>query len=325
MSRREVRAGQTIKLRARFKDDLDDVAQASDVYIHLYEADVTEYALGNAYTVSGTPSYLGEGIYEYQFAVPEDGLDGMWHDQWEGVLTSQTLSGLFEFEVSASGIIDEIPAQLYVNNIVQITVSSGVQATDGTSLADEFEFEFLTTTSPSYTNIRKVRLDVGAYIQQLEDDVIQLAILESSIEADILSFNTTTINTSVYLHARRQWVTCSSASVLLDNTGRQLLKSKSLDNLRVEYNVNGINNTLDKLTDCLNRWEPQLLSGGGAKAIRNPQYVIKGDLDPDRPVVSRQWQSTEIGTLSRRVPVANEARKPAGRRRYLRTYRKKNW
>ena len=249
----------------------------------------------------------------------------MWHDQWEGVLTSQTLSGLFEFEVSASGIIDEIPAQLYVNNIVQITVSSGVQATDGTSLADEFEFEFLTTTSPSYTNIRKIRLDVGAYIQQLEDDVIQLAILESSIEADVLSFNTSTINTSVYLHARRQWVTCSTASLLLDNTGRQLLKSKSLDNLRVEYNVNGINNTLDKLTDCLNRWEPQLLSGGGAKAIRNPQYVIKGDLDPDRPVVSRQWQSTEIGTLSRRVPVANEARKPAGRRRYLRTYRKKNW
>ena len=324
MSRREVRAGETIPLRVRFKDDLTDPAQAGSVYVHLYEPETTEFELENAHTVSGIPTYLGEGIFEYSFTVPDDGPDGIWFDQWEGLLTGQELEGLFSFEVSASGVIDQLPAQLYNNNLVQITVSSGIRATDGTALAEDYEFEFMTTTSPSYTNVRKVRLEVGAFLAQVEDDAIQTAILEGSLEADILTFNTIKINENLYNHARREYVTCLASSMLLNNVSI-LLKSKTLDNFRVEYDTAGMQKALDRVLDCLNKWEPQLLSGGGAKAIRSPRYMVKGALDPDRPAVSRMWQSTEMGTISRRIPVANDARRPAGNRRFLRTYRKKLW
>ena len=325
MSRRKVRAGETIPLRARFRDDLTDPAQASSVYIHLYEPETTEFELTNAYTVSGVPTYLGEGIYEYEFAVPSDGPDGIWFDEWEGVLTGQDLTTRLSFEVSASGVIENLPAQLYNNNIVQITVSSGIQAIDGSSLTEDFEFEFLTITSPSYTNTRKVRLEVGAFIPSIEDDTLQTAILEASLEADILTFNSTKINDALYQHARREYVTCAASALLLHNIGSLLLKAKTLDNLHTEYDTKGVQKTLDKLTGCLEKWEPQLLSGGGAKSIRSPQYVVKGEQDPDRPAVSRMWQSTELGTISRRIPAANDARRPAGNRRFLRTHRKKYW
>ena len=325
MSRRQIRAGQIIPLRARFRDDLSDPAQATNVYIHLYEPDTETFIPANAYLASGVPTYLGEGIFEYQFDVPDDGPDGTWWDEWKGTLTGQELTSMFSFEVSASGLITELPAQLYNNNIVQVTIAKEIEATDGSSMDEDYEFEFMTTTSPSYTNTRKIRLEIGGFIGNLEDDVLQQAILEGSIEADILTFNTDRINNSLYLHARREYVTCLTSTIVLQNLGTYHLRAKTLDNLRVEYDTSGITNALNRLTDCLNKWEPQLLAGGGAKAIRSPQYVIKGEYDPDRPNISRSWQSTEWGAISRRMPVANDARKPAGHRRYLKTYRKKFW
>lgn len=326
MSKREVRAGQTIKLRARFRDDLNEAAEASGVYVHLYEPDITDdFIPANALVVSGVPTYLGEGIYELEYTVPGDGPDGIWHDQWEGTLTGQVLSGLFQFDVSASGVIDQLAGQLFQNNLVQVTVLSGILSLDGEQLQEDYTFDFLTTTNPSYTNTRKVRLVIGSHIANLEDDTIQTAILEASIEADVLDFSQSHTNEDLFKHARREYVTCSAAALLLDNTGGFMLRAKTLDNLHVEYDTSGLQKTLDRIYECLNKWEPQLLAGGGAKAIRAPQGVVKGELDPDRPVVSRMWQSTEWGTVSRRVPVANDARKPAGKRRYLRTYRKKWW
>ena len=327
MSRREVRAGQAISLRARFRDDLEDPAQATSVYIHLYEPDTTVFDLSNAYTVSGVPTYLGEGIFEYEFTVPDTGPDGDWWDEWHGSLTGQDLTSRFSFEVSASGVITELPAQIYPNNIVQVTIAKEVEATDGSTLDEDYEFEFMTTITPAYTNVRKVRLEIGGFIAALEDDVVQQSILEGSLEADVLSFTSTgsIINNSLYTHARREYVTCLVSTMLLHNLGTYMLQAKSLDNLSVKYDTSGMQKMLSRLIDCLDKWEPQLLSGGGAKAIRSPQYLVKGDLDPDRPNVSRMWQSTEWGSISRRMPLANDARKPTNHRRFLKTHRKKYW
>lgn len=327
-SARGVRAGQTIKLRARFRDDLGDGAPASDVYVHIFEPDVTDLDdLTQATVVSGVPTHLGEGIYEYQYATPPTGPDGIWHDSWEGILTGQPLLADFSFELSASGIIESVPeSQLYENNLVLVTVASGIRAIDGTSLVDEFEMEFMTTTNPSYTNIRKVELAVGGLLPTtLPDTTIQTAILEASIEADLLSFRATKINTGLYRHARREYVTCLASRNLLSNLGSGALKSKTLDNLRVEYDNQALTKVLDRIEDCLGRWEPQLLAGGGAKSVAQPAGVVKGELDPDRPIVSRMWQSTEDGTISRRVPAANTRERPQNHRRSLRTWRKKWW
>jgi hypothetical protein len=88
VSGRSVRAGETILLRARFKDDLGDPAQAGDVFVHVFEPSTDTTDLTEALVVSGVPTFLGQGIFEYSFDVPDCGPDGTWTDQWEGELTS---------------------------------------------------------------------------------------------------------------------------------------------------------------------------------------------------------------------------------------------
>lgn len=326
MARRAVRAGETIRLRTRFKDDLGDPAEAGSVYVHVFEPEEEDFELVDAHTVSGVPTYLGEGIFEYEFTVPGTGPDGIWYDAWQGTLTGQSLTAILSFEVSASGVISELPeTQLYTNDVVGVTIASGIQATDGSSLESSHEFEFMTTISPGYTNIRKVLLRTGSFLTSLEYDVLQTAILEASIEADTLTFSRTQVNLNVFRHARREFVTCLASSMLLNNLANGSLKAKTLGDLHVEYNTQGLMDTLQGIEDCMSRWEPQIMAGGGAKAKQNPKMVVKGEYDPDRPAVSRMWQSTDEGSVSRRIPAANTREQLTGQRRHLRTYRKRRW
>jgi hypothetical protein len=299
------RAGDTIHLRTQFKDDYGDEAQASNIVVHIYEPDADYWDLNAAYSVSGVPTYLGEGIYEYEFTAPS-GPDGTWHDVWIGDLLYQTISGVMAFDVTNLGLVSSFENQLFTNDLVQITVASGLQATDGTFISEPFELEFLTTTSPSYSSPRKLRLEVGAFVENLPDMILEMAILEASLEADVLTFITGRYNDPLYKHARYEYVSCLASTTLLTNVGNLLLRSKTLADLSVTYDTNGVRDTMEKLKYCLDTWKPQLLAGGGAKAITQPSYVIKGELDPDRPAVSRSWSSTENGDISRRVPAAND-------------------
>jgi len=324
---RSVRAGDTITLRTRFLDDLGDPQQAQNVILHIYDPDVEEFVPANAYVVSGVATYFGEGIFEYDFSVPSVGPGGVWHDQWIGDLPAQTISGVMSFTVVASGQLFGVPSQLNVNNVVTVTLTSGIEAEDGSVLEDDTVFEFMTITSPSYANVRKVRLEIGQHITGLYDDVIQTAILEASLEADVLTFKVGQINTELYNHARRQYVACMASSILLSNITAGAIRSKTLDNLSVEYDSNSIRDAMDRVQECMTRWEGELLMGGWAKAAQKPEYVVKGERDPDRPDVSRSWMSTDSGEISRRYPAANTRQRPQGRRRHLRTYdiNKKKW
>lgn len=330
MGNRSVQAGQLIRLRSRFKDDLGENVQATDVFVHIFEPDeeVDFLDLSNATVVSGVPTYLGEGIFEYEYTVPTNAEAGVWQDAWEGSLPSQSLQTTFEFSVTVSGLVESLDCQIFNNNLVEVTVVSGLQATDGSYLDEPVLIEFLTTTAPSYTNLRKVRLEVGGYLSGLPDDVIQTAILEASIDADCLTFAPGLVNSKLFQHARREYVTCQTGSLILTNLGNQTLKTKTLADLHVEYDTGGILNAMDRLRECAARWESQLMAGGGAKVAAQPSYVVKGIHDVDRPIVSRSWEATEDGNISRRVPAANDRQKPLNSRRHLRTYNRnkpKKW
>ncbi|MHA2063339.1 MAG: hypothetical protein ACXABY_03040, partial [Candidatus Thorarchaeota archaeon] len=213
------------------------------------------------------------------------------------------------------------------NNVVQVSVASGIRAADGTSLSSEYDFSFMTTIHPAYSDTRKVRLEVGAFVKNLADDTIQTAILEAGLEADVITFATENIITEVYQHARREYVTCYAAQGLLGNVMAGNLRSKTLGDLHVEYDTKAMIDTLGRLANCVARWEPQVISGGTARASAQPIGVVKGEFDPDRPIFSRMWQSVGTDEVSRRLPAANDRSRPQGRRRYLRTYvpRVKRW
>ena len=326
MGGRNVRAGQTINLRARFKDDLGDPAQAGSVYVHIFEPGEDPDDLTNAMVVSGIPTYLGQGIFQYAFDVPVCGPAGEWVDQWQGALTCQNIDADLAFVVVASGLVTEVPCQLFKNDVVEITIGSGIMDLYGnTFLEEDVELQFLTLTDPSYTNLRKVRLEIGGYLGTLPDATIQTAILEGSLEADVLNFTTTLTNSKLFQHARREYATCMAANILLSNVAHGALRSKTLGDFSVSYDTTAIKNAMNRVRDCLDKWAPQLMAGGGAKAAKSPSYVVKGECDPDRPTVSRMWRTMEDEPTGRRIPAANDRVRATGERRSKRSYKNKKW
>lgn len=328
MASRSVRAGETIKLRARFKDDLQQATEATDVFVHIFEPDEDTSNLANAFVVSGIPTYLGQGIFEYEFMTPACDSGGTWHDVWEGELACQDINAEFAFSVVDTGSFAALPCQLYDNDLVEVILPSGIMALDGSDLESPYSFEFMVTTSPSYTNVRKVRLEIGGFLGNIQDDTIQTAILEASLEADVLTFTTSVTNNNLFLHARREYTTCLASSMLLNNLGNLQLKSKTLADLSVSYDTNGIRDMLGKIQGCLEKWMPQLTSGGGARAASQPVMVVKGAFDPDRPAVGRLWESENNGfVIGSPTPAANIKLRNQNQRRYLKTHypRGKRW
>jgi hypothetical protein len=318
---RGARAGEHIKLRARFKDELDKPAQATEVIVNIFPPGTGDFDLSNAETVSGVPVYLGGGIFEYDYHIPDTGPDGLWYDQWLGDLTYQQIEGLFNFEVTASGLVEQIPTQLRNNNFVHIIVASGIKALDGSVLADPLEIEWMTPIEPAFTTVRKVRLEIGGFIANVYDDTVSQAILEASLQANAMTWEKFRQQTEMYYHARREYATCLASRMILTNiTAKHMLKSKTLADLSVAYDPTALGNALNQLDDCVQRWESQVLSGGQARKIQQPQLVVKGEYDPDKPIVSRMWMTNDMGDVSRRVPAANERMRPIGQRRFVRTY-----
>lgn len=318
-SRRKVRAGQTITLRAKIQDDIGENAQASGVIVHIFQPGHDLQDLNTANVISGVATFFDEGIHEFQYTVPSCGPNGVWTDLWYGTLNCQVLSGIFNFQVSASGQFEALGDQLNINNVVEVSIPSGITAKDGSKLTEEHSFTFLTETSPAYSNTRKVRLEVGAWVEELEEDTIQLGILEASIEADLISFGKIK-NRPLYEHARREWSTCKTGLLLLSNLGNTTLRSKTLGDLHVEYDNRGLRESIMRLQNCMDRWEPQIIAGGGLRSSQQPQFVVKGSSDIDRPPIGRESFSTVLGFGDNNIPAANTKLRLNRSRRFRSTF-----
>jgi len=222
-------------------------------------------------------------------------------------ISRPTVSGNTLNIVVASG-------EMVDNALVTITLDSAIASTGGETLSSDYEFWFTTTYSPYYCTLRKLRLDVGAFIGAVPDDTINLAIFEASLEADAFTW-ATEINTNYFNFVRGRYTCCKAAEILLLNAtgGATNLKSKRLGDLAVEYDPKGANDALNRALACLEKFEMAVQAGG--YAVQTPAMVVKGELDPDRPPTGRGWSS---GRAS--LPAANTRYKEAGSRRYTNTY-----
>ena len=328
---RQTTAGQEIKLRAKFKDDLGEGTQASGVWLHIFKPSTPVTVDGStSYFSTGSDfEYIGEGIYQYGFTPPDCAPEGSWTDLWSGILNCQLVSGEFSFDVYGGGELEELGEQLYQNNLVEVNLYSGIRATDGSYLTDGYSFEFMTITSPAYTNIRKVKLEAGGFINNIPDTTIQTAILEASLEADQLDFTAQNTNfsqnTSFFQHARREWTTCKTSLGIIDNLTTTGLRSKTLGDLHVEYDPNAVMKTIERIISCLEKWEPQINAGGYTRVSRQPRGVIKGEYDPERPKTGRLWENSD-SSYSDPYPAANTERKRSSSyQRYRGIFKRKTW
>lgn len=208
--------------------------------------------------------------------------------------------------------------QLEEDMQVVLTFDGSVADTDGNLLSAQ-EFFFTTKYNPYYSSVRKVRLEIGSFIQSLDDEAINFAIYEASLAADQLGWIKST--SDFYIWARREWVTCMASHGLLQNVISGL-KSKRLDNFEVTYDaISRGQAILDKTQACMDKWEKELKSGGAA--VQKPRMVVKGECDPDAPNVGRMW---EKGPGTGAWPASNIRYRPLGGRRYIGGYlRNSTW
>lgn len=312
MSRDPIRAGTSGRLRVQFRDASGQPIQATSVAVDLFAPGLDPNTATP--TVAGlVPVYLGEGVFEVTITASAPG--GTWSDKWTGTILGTPTVATQHFTILATGIISSYSIHgLGENTLVEVLLSEDIASIGGQTLGTDFSFFFTTTYSPLYSSVRKVKLDAGGMLGSLPDDTINLAILEASIDADVLNFRKEIINNNVFIHARRQYVTCLAATGLAQNVlaNGGVIKSKALADFKVDYDVNILGSLLGTLNDCMKKWEVQIQTGGGARSIRNPQMVVKGELDPDRPAIGKMWYGTNTGEL----PVGNSKTRPTGFRRW---------
>lgn len=310
--RDSIRVGTTGRLRARFVDAAQQPIQATTVTVDLFAPGLNPDV--DPPTVSSlVPTYLGEGVFELVFTASGPG--GLWADKWTGTILGTPTSATQHFTAISTGTVVSYPIHgLGENTLVEIILSKNIESLDGVSLTEDFSFFYTTTYNPLYSSVRKVKLDAGGLLGNIPEDTINLAILEASIEADVLNFRKEVINNNVFLHARRQYVTCLAAHGLAQNVlaNGGVIKSKALADFKVDYDVNILGDLLNRLNDCIKKWEAQVQTGGGARTVRGPKMVVKGELDPDRPAVGKMWYSLNPGEQ----PIGNNKYRVPGSRRW---------
>lgn len=200
--------------------------------------------------------------------------------------------------VSGGTITLSLTDTLLQNNAVIFEINSLLLDADGNALTDVYEFYFTTTYSPLYVTSRRIKLDIGAQIAGIPDDTINLAIFEASRNADILSANATVTNLEYFDYVKRQFVICEAEGILLQGiSSKAIVAKKKLADFSVEYDGKYLPRVLERVSDCLAKWEPMLRGGGDH---RDMTTAIKGLVDPNRPDIGRTWESSNRG-----VPAAN--------------------
>lgn len=323
MARKPIRVGSTGILRAKFTDSSGVPLEATGLEVNLYAPDTFNI---DPPVVSGlVPTYLGEGVFQLTVTGLSPG--GDWVDEWTGDILGISTTANFSYQVLEGGQIIEYPVLgPSQNNLIEVTLASGVMGLDGSYLDSETTFFFTTQYSPLYADGKKARLISGGILSNVPDYTLYSALLEASIEADIITF-AKSVNRPLYDHARREYTACKAALTVAQNilADGGILKSKRLADFSVQYETSSMMDLVNSLMGTCKRWAPQVETGGQARAIRDPKMVIKGELDPDRPKFGRGW--SEVGTSEK--PFGNAKELPRGSRRYSKTYRnsnsKKDW
>jgi hypothetical protein len=239
---------------------------------------------------------IGTGRYQYTFTIPTDPSAaplGTWYHRWNGTVDSQALEDVWNFVVIGGGSIGA--SQLYPNNRVNIQIFQGIQASDGTGLSEDYQSYYTTSYNPLYCSVRKLRLEIGPFVKHIPDDTLNLALFESSIDADAFTFRQPAPGRQAFFkHARRQYVCCSTASGLLSNQLDTAAGSKRLGDLAIELGgatigKNNVMAALQRVIDCMTKWR-LVLQSGGAGFNQRPSMIVKGGNDPDRPIMGRLWE-----------------------------------
>lgn len=214
----------------------------------------------------------------------------------------------FDYSLSSNVLTIEIyPGQLYPNNIVILTLDKSIANLDGYTLEENFVSYFSTTYTPLYTTYRRIMLDLGQLLSNVEEETIMLAILEASTEADDLTFGTIH-NQQYFQYARKQYTTCLAELMLtkgLLSGGAGDRLTKKLADLSISRDGKYLSTLANDLKECVKEWEIVIETGGLISQYSSlpPEIAVKGSTAYDAISIGRLWEPTT--GVGRSTPGAN--------------------
>ena len=343
MSRITCQANTTFKLVVRLTDCdgvLFDPDGGIDVDIFDPNADTgnnTTATVLNATTISlgavgqQGPNLIvheGTGIYSYTFPIAQNAVVGGWIDRWRFVHLTIPTEVEFAFTVAPRTQIES--GTLASNSFVRITLASTLPAFDGSVLSAGKIIDFYTSFTPMYSSTELVLLEAGGHLMDVPESTLQLAIHKASLNADLLTFATTTTNTTWYNFARQKVVTCMAAKNVITNTASNRVKKKQLADLSVEYDLTYSNKIRD-LEGCIQDYLPALQTAGaaGIGTSDKAQTANPGSLDPDYPQFGRGFKGAWPSRGGANTSVFETDGRGNTKTRKTRTYRprvtRKSW
>jgi len=315
----------TVELFVKFTDGVGDLITPSvgptiDIFPPDKDPEDPDTVDGDALVLNATISSLGDigqagtylietvstGMYRYRYPTSPTTEVGTYFDRWTATIDGGVVQTTFNFEVLEK--LNTISLSLGNNMRVTITLDESIASTSSIKLSQDYEFHFYTPLSPFYASNQLIDLEIGSFISALSIEAIDYAILEASIEADVLSFKSIK-NTEWFEHARRQYVICRAAHILMRNSVSNPLRRKKLAELEVEWD-NSFKDKFNELDDCVQEMKRILNSGGelGEGTSLRPLTGIKGGSHIDRPAFGRTFDGSGRGQNVRYYPDSDSLR-----------------
>lgn len=169
------------------------------------------------------------------------------------------------------------------NNEVIITVSGDTEDEDGNTLGSDYQFMFTTRYFPYYCTIKKIRIVIGPFIRDINDDAIARNIYLNSIEAynlaNVIYFQYDWDEDSPTF-AAKMWTSCKTQYDLLQAKVLDIASNgpgqlKRLGDLTIQdtMDMKGIQGALQRALSCTRAWFKQLL---GKNRRAKAKLVVKG-------------------------------------------------
>lgn len=334
--------GKTIELTAVFLDQVGgtlDPDEPPDVYMYSADIDTSLLledigALAYTHATAGpfTSTKVADGIYRYTYTVPTDAVEGAWHDLWTPVIDGVQYADYNKFTVRPALVLEG--NQLQENQVVLITLSKDIAATNGKTLQDDIQLSFATQLFPFLTSLELINATIGPWIEWMLPFTLALMVYNASKEAAAVTPGNI-CDPSFYSYACSQFIIYDimyKAYMMPARPGTSIGSRKTLGDLSISRENNATQSlasgidptTLAETKKGRDEWLRIVMSGGCLNPGQGvlPEFAIAGFLAPDRNIPGRLWLDPAYYTYN--TPMSNVKIFPRGHYRtkgyYLETY-----
>jgi hypothetical protein len=195
------------------------------------------------------------------------------------------------------------PLPIPENTRIEITIQPwALKALDGTELSDSVLGVWFSKFNPLYSHPMALETHAGKIVSKVPPSLLKLAIFETSKYMDAIINPCAGEEDPFFKQVRWRYATLRSILMIISQThGVSSVTRKVLGDFEIEFdNSANDNNLISRILRDLAELEPIVISGGclGMGTSYGPQGMVKGSLDPYRPIFGRTWWTPLEGEAS---------------------------